>query len=257
MAGAPWALLCLLCCAAWARQTTGACVRRLTRRGRCSVGRPARQRGATRPANGAHSHTRVTPPPPPPPQPWSAVRGAFLDYVDDPFYVAEDKAVRYGGRARLARLPCCARRAARAAALGPLTSPPPPSARTKSPTGCWWFRTRARSSPLGSTYVAGKFPGVPTTTYKDGNIIMPGFIDTHVHYVQSRVTGAYGLHKCVQRGRCRAWAHVRAAGGGGSVRFPPPEGGAAREPRGRGARGQVAHSTPCPPPPTRVRRPEW
>ncbi|KAF8062979.1 guaD [Scenedesmus sp. PABB004] len=71
----------------------------------------------------------------------TAVRGAFLDYLDDPFYNGT------------------------ILAFGPYAE------------------------------VSPKFPGVPTTAYKEGNVIMPGFIDTHVHYVQSRVTGAYGLHK--------------------------------------------------------------
>ena len=42
--------------------------------------------------------------------------------------------------------------------------------------------------------LVGKYPEAKITHYQD-RLIMPGFIDTHVHYVQSRVTGAFGKHK--------------------------------------------------------------
>lgn len=97
----------------------------------------------------------------------SAVRGAFLDYLDDPFYVDEEKAVRF------------------------------------VPDGLLVMSDAGKILAFGNySDIAPKYPGVPITTYKQGNIIMPGFIDTHVHYVQSRVTGAYGLHKCAIRHFC-------------------------------------------------------
>ena len=36
--------------------------------------------------------------------------------------------------------------------------------------------------------VAPKWPGIPITNYR-GKVITPGFFDTHIHYVQSKVVG--------------------------------------------------------------------
>lgn len=40
--------------------------------------------------------------------------------------------------------------------------------------------------------VAPKYPGVETTNFS-GRLIVPGFVDGHVHFPQTRVLGAYGL----------------------------------------------------------------
>lgn len=40
--------------------------------------------------------------------------------------------------------------------------------------------------------IAPKYPGVATTTIS-GRLIVPGFVDGHVHFPQTRVLGAYGL----------------------------------------------------------------
>ena len=58
-------------------------------------------------------------------------------------------------------------------------------------TGCWSSRTA--SSPTSATTPRSRkrHPGVQVTHIK-GRLILPGFIDGHVHFPQVRVLGAYG-----------------------------------------------------------------
>ncbi|MEO1622151.1 MAG: guanine deaminase [Cyanobacteria bacterium J06632_3] len=84
-----------------------------------------------------------------------AVRGSFLDFVDDPFYAAESECVRYlpdgllvidGGKV---------------SAFGPYSD------------------------------LKDQYAHLPTTQYSD-RLIMPGFIDAHIHYPQTGIIAAYG-----------------------------------------------------------------
>jgi len=85
----------------------------------------------------------------------TAIRGPFLDFVDDPFYVPEAESVRYlpDGLLILEN--------GKIKAFGPYHE-------------------------LQATYEA-----TPTTVYAD-RLIMPGFIDTHIHYPQTGMIAAYG-----------------------------------------------------------------
>ena len=82
-----------------------------------------------------------------------AVRGAFLDFVDDPFYVSELESVRYVADGLLV------------IAEGAIVA----------------FGTYA---DLHSQYA-----DVPVTAYP-GKLIMPGFIDTHIHFPQLEMIAA-------------------------------------------------------------------
>ena len=84
-----------------------------------------------------------------------AFRGAFLDFIDDPFYVAEVDSVRYFADGLLIL------EDGKIKALGNYES-------------------------LGATYA-----GVPITAYPD-RLIMPGFIDTHIHFPQTEIIASYG-----------------------------------------------------------------
>lgn len=84
-----------------------------------------------------------------------AFRGAFLDFIDDPFYVSEADGVRYIADGLLIL------EDGKVKALGTYAS-------------------------LQETYA-----DVPTTTYAD-RLIMPGFIDTHIHFPQTEMIAAYG-----------------------------------------------------------------
>ncbi len=84
-----------------------------------------------------------------------AIRGLFLDFVDDPFYVAEADSVRYLTDGLLVL----------------------ENGKIKA------FDTYAA---LQSEYAE-----LPTTLYAD-RLIMPGFIDTHIHYPQTEMIAAYG-----------------------------------------------------------------
>lgn len=121
----------------------------------------------------------------------AAVRGTFLDFKDDPFYTARDED------------------AARWIADGLLV-----------------IGSDGKILDFGPyATLAPKYPGVKTTTYGPGILITPGLIDSHIHYVQSRVTAAYGLHKCaaaLPRGRTRARPPSYRGKAGESARTLPP-----------------------------------
>ena len=84
-----------------------------------------------------------------------AIRGAFLDFIDDPFYTSESDSVRYISDGLL-------------------------------------IIENGAIADFG-TYndLRSQYAHIPTTTYPD-RLIMPGFIDTHVHYSQYEMIAAYG-----------------------------------------------------------------
>ncbi|MBW4580449.1 MAG: guanine deaminase [Tildeniella nuda ZEHNDER 1965/U140] len=84
-----------------------------------------------------------------------AFRGAFLDFIDDPFYVSEADSVRYFSDGLLIL------ENGKVKALGTYDS-------------------------LHQTYA-----DVPVMTYPD-RLILPGFIDTHIHFPQTEMIAAYG-----------------------------------------------------------------
>jgi guanine deaminase len=84
-----------------------------------------------------------------------AVRGAFLDFVDDPFYVAEAESVRY------------------------------------IPDGLLVLREGKVLAFGAYADLQADYGSVPTTIYPD-KLIVPGFIDLHVHYPQTEMIAAYG-----------------------------------------------------------------
>jgi guanine deaminase len=84
-----------------------------------------------------------------------AVRGPILDFVADPFYNSETESVRYYADGLLVL------EAGKVKDLGD-------------------YKT------LKQTY-----SGVKTSTYSD-QLIVPGFIDLHIHYPQTEMMGAYG-----------------------------------------------------------------
>lgn len=84
-----------------------------------------------------------------------AIRGAFLDLVDDPFYVPEAESVRY------------------------------------FPDGLLVIK-EGYVKELGSYQdLKDRYANIPTTTY-EGMLMVPGFIDTHIHYPQMGMIAAYG-----------------------------------------------------------------
>ncbi len=84
-----------------------------------------------------------------------AIRGAFLDFVADPFYVSELESVRYIADGLLVVIDGAI------AAFGAYDDLHP------------------------------QYANVPVTAYP-GKLIMPGFIDTHVHFPQLEMIAAYG-----------------------------------------------------------------
>lgn len=86
-----------------------------------------------------------------------AIRGAFLDFLDDPFYRDEREAVRY------------------------------------LPDGLLVIDGEriADFGPYGA--LAERHAKAHTTAYP-GRLILPGFIDTHVHYPQTEMIAAFGEH---------------------------------------------------------------
>ncbi|MEM9634470.1 MAG: guanine deaminase [Pseudomonadota bacterium] len=84
-----------------------------------------------------------------------AIRGAFLDFLYDPFYKDEQEAVRF------------------------------------LPDGLLVIDGE-KIADFGSYKELGnKYSGVETATYAN-RLIMPGFIDTHVHYPQTEMIAAFG-----------------------------------------------------------------
>lgn len=94
-------------------------------------------------------------PNPLPPSATLAIRGSFLDFVDDPFFVPAPEAVRYLPDGVLL------------VDQGQVVS----------------------LSPYGE--VAPILQAIPLVDYTD-QLIMPGMIDTHVHYPQMEMMAAYG-----------------------------------------------------------------
>jgi guanine deaminase len=86
-----------------------------------------------------------------------ALRGAALTFVADPFEVGADTAMRYEGDAVVAM------------AAGRITH----------------FGPASRVLPELP-------PGTPVRTTLPGHLILPGFIDSHTHYPQTQIIGAYG-----------------------------------------------------------------
>jgi guanine deaminase len=90
--------------------------------------------------------------------PWATtkgIRGAFLDFVGDPFYEPEAKSVRYLPDGLLVIAEGHIKAFGDYASLGP------------------------------------DYPNLDITAYPD-QLIVPGFIDLHVHYPQTEMIGAYG-----------------------------------------------------------------
>ncbi len=84
-----------------------------------------------------------------------AIRGSFLDFVDDPFYVPEAESVRYIADGLL-------------------------------------VIENGKVKAFGAyDELQSEYGEVPTTVHAE-RLIMPGFIDTHVHYPQTGMIAAYG-----------------------------------------------------------------
>jgi guanine deaminase len=84
-----------------------------------------------------------------------AIRGAFLDFVDDPFYVAESESVRY------------------------------------IPDGLLVLQ-QGKVLAFGAYDELQADYGAIEVTTDPGKLIVPGFIDLHVHYPQTEMIAAYG-----------------------------------------------------------------
>ena len=84
-----------------------------------------------------------------------AVRGSFLDFVDDPFYVAAEESVRYLSDGLLVL------EDGKVKAFGAYDD------------------------------LQADYGEIATTVYAE-RLIMPGFIDTHIHYPQTEMIAAYG-----------------------------------------------------------------
>ena len=87
--------------------------------------------------------------------PIKAIRGSFLDFVEDPFYVPEAESVRYLSDGLLVI------ENGKVKAFGPYDE------------------------------LRAEYGEVPTTVHAE-RLIMPGFIDTHIHYPQTEMIAAYG-----------------------------------------------------------------
>ncbi len=83
------------------------------------------------------------------------IRGSFLDFVDDPFFKPEIESVRYLADGLL-------------------------------------VLADGKVNAFGNyTDLQAQYEGIPITEYP-GQLIMPGFIDTHIHYPQTEMIAAYG-----------------------------------------------------------------
>ncbi len=85
----------------------------------------------------------------------TAIRGALLDFVDDPFYVPETESVRY------------------------------------IPDGLLVLENGHIKDIGAYDRLHALYSAVPTTTYPD-KLILPGFIDLHIHFPQTEMIAAYG-----------------------------------------------------------------
>lgn len=83
------------------------------------------------------------------------IRGAILDFVDDPFYKARCESVRY------------------------------------IPDGVLLLQNGYVKAIGAFEDLQGQLDNIPVTHYP-GKLIMPGFIDTHIHYPQTEMIAAYG-----------------------------------------------------------------
>lgn len=84
-----------------------------------------------------------------------AIRGAFLDFVDDPFYVSDAESVRY------------------------------------IPDGLLVIENGKIKASGAYEMLRDQYTGVEVTSYPD-KLILPGFIDLHVHYPQTEMIASYG-----------------------------------------------------------------
>ncbi|MEM1241351.1 MAG: guanine deaminase [Cyanobacteria bacterium P01_H01_bin.26] len=84
-----------------------------------------------------------------------AIRGSFLDFIDDPFYGSEIDSVRYLADGLLVLAD------GKIVAFGAFDE------------------------------LQAEYGEIPTTAYP-GRVITPGFIDTHIHYPQTEMIAAYG-----------------------------------------------------------------
>lgn len=84
-----------------------------------------------------------------------AVRGAFLDFVDDPFYVSETASVRY------------------------------------IPDGLLVIQNGIIQDLGDYQILCDRYPTARVVTHP-GKLIIPGFIDLHIHYPQTEMIAAYG-----------------------------------------------------------------
>ena len=85
----------------------------------------------------------------------TAIRGSFLDFVDDPFYAAEEDCARY------------------------------------VPDGLLVLEAGKIKAFGAYAELQDEYRDLPTTVYTE-RLIMPGFIDTHIHYPQTEMIAAYG-----------------------------------------------------------------
>ena len=85
----------------------------------------------------------------------TAIRGSFLDFVDDPFYTPEADSARY------------------------------------VPDGLLVLEAGKIKAFGDYAELQSEYQDIPTTVYSE-RLIMPGFIDTHIHYPQTEMIAAYG-----------------------------------------------------------------
>lgn len=87
--------------------------------------------------------------------PFKAFRAAFLDFIADPFFTEETNSVRYFADGLL-------------------------------------VIEDGKVKEVGDyEVVRSKYQNIPITDYT-GLLIMPGFIDTHIHFPQTEMIAAYG-----------------------------------------------------------------